>query len=162
MDNMKIVTLILPHYLNRTERIYINEVIDHLLKLGHAIRFNGSGGDQNPLMHVNSEKVVIYPPYNGYYGLIQDIQSPTEQEKLNAYKIGLSVSPNMKEQDQKIQNMLLSSVYSIYGYRGNKSDLILILNKNSVVIHKHDAILYKKCIELAEESGVQVKYLTPR
>lgn len=158
--DIKIATMLLPHYMNKINRLFIQECAETILEMGNAIRFNGSGGVDSPL-NIDSEMLVTYLSDTSYYGLTNLIPLPTEEQKLDAYKIALQSFPNMKTWEQSEQNKLLASVYSIYGYTGNKSDLILIY-KGAHRRHKNDNSLFDNAVKLAKASGVKIKYLTAR
>lgn len=158
--DIKIATMILPHYMNKINRLFIQECAETILAMGNAIRCNGSGGIDGPL-NLESDMLVTYLATDPYYGLNNKIPLPSEEQKLDAYKIALQSFPNMKTWEQPEQDKLLASVYSIYGYNGNKSDLILVY-KGSHRRHRNDNSLFEHAIKLAKASGVKIKYLTAR
>jgi len=160
MDDIAIATLILPYYLKRDNRLYISGVVQCILDMGNAIRFNGNGGADSPV-NIDNDMVLMYLPSHEFYGLTMKLPTPTEEQKLQAYKIALQSFPNMKKWEQEDQDLLLSSVFSIYGYGGTLSDVVLIY-KGEHKQHKLDRHLYQSTIKLAKDAGVKIKYITSR
>ena len=147
MDDIAIATLILPYYLKRDNRLYISGVVQCILDMGNAIRFNGNGGADSPV-NIDNDMVLMYLPSHEFYGLTMKLPTPTEEQKLQAYKIALQSFPNMKKWEQEDQDLLLSSVFSIYGYGGTLSDVVLIY-KGEHRQHKLDRHLYQSTIKLS-------------
>lgn len=158
--DIKIATVVIPHYLNKINRLFVRECIETILDLGNAVRSNGSGGIDSSL-NIDSDMLVRYLPSDPYYGFTNDNPHPSEEQKLAAYKIALQFYPNMKTWEQTEQDKLLATVFSIYGYNGNASDLILIY-KGIHRKHKNDSLLYNAAVKIAKASGIKIKYLTAR
>mgnify|MGYP003590652139 CR=1 FL=1 len=155
--DIKIARFILPYHLKRDNRIFIAGCAHSILEMGNAIRYNGNGGLDNPI-NIDHEMVYQYLTTDPFFDLISKLPKPDEQQKLNAYKIALQSFPNMKTWEQKDQDMLLASVFSIYGYNNNPSDLILIY-KGSFRPSSTNHQLYLNAIKLAKASGIKIKYL---
>lgn len=155
--DIKIATFILPYHLKRDNRIFIGGCAQSVLDMGNAIRYNGNGGLDNPI-NIEHDMVYQYLATNPFFGIESELPEPDEKQKLNAYKIALQSFPNMKTWDQKDQDMLLASVFSIYGYNNNPSDVVLIYKGH----HRHSPLnhqLFTNAIKIAKASGIKIKYL---
>ena len=160
MADISIATIVLPYYLKRDNRLYISGVVQSVLDMGNAVRFNGNGGSDSPV-NIDDDMVLMYLPSREFYGLTMKLPTPTEEQKLQAYKIALQTFPNMKSWDQADQDLILASVFSIYGYGGSLSDVVLVY-KGEHKQHRLDRHLYQSTIKLAKAAGVKIKYITSR
>lgn len=157
---MKIVTLIVPFHMYKNDRVYLEGVVSSILSMGNAIRSNGNGSVHGPLNRLDKAIVNFVPVgMKVFEGLNNIAPAPTDEQRLQAYQIAMQSYPNMKTWPQEEQDLLLASVYSIYGYSGRKSDLILIYSGRIGSCKNINKQLFTCAKKLAQDSDVPIKHL---
>lgn len=156
---MKIIGVVLPYYMTKNARHFFNEMAQLFLANGDQIRFNGNGGLDSP-MNIVAPRMVHYLPSKEFRGLVKKIKEPTEEQRLAAIRIAMEIYPNFAEWEQEEQELVLASVYTIYGYTGRKCDLVVIYGGKyrEHALNKHLFVTAKK---LAKHAGIKIKFVEP-
>ena len=58
MADISIATIVLPYYLKRDNRLYITGIVQSVLDMGNAVRFNGNGGADSPV-NIDDDMVLM-------------------------------------------------------------------------------------------------------
>ena len=163
----KIVTLVIPFYINNIDRKHVTSVLEALNVMGGVIRSNGNGGKNGVLsnLKIDEKDKVYYLPSPSFYSLGQDPRIVITDDKREKADIFLAtVFNNYDKYPDKDKEMLRVSLFSLAGLNlDSKSDIAVVYRPPAKSEqHPCNQRLYSGAIRIANYLRIKIININSR
>lgn len=125
---MQLYSMILPYYINKPTREYIQKICIGLNERDFLVRHNGIAGEHSPLKDIPGN--ICYLPSSIYLGLERTIPSPPITAIEHATELALEYYPNFEGLSEIDKQRVLRNVYTLLGYNGKHPSQFVIYTES--------------------------------